>query len=258
MKDRSAFGTTLRDWRARRRLSQLDLALEAEISARHLAFLETGRANPSRHMVDQLIAALEVPVRSRNEFLLTAGFAPQFTEFALDNAAMAPLRQGLDRLLERHAPYPGLLLDRHWNVVKANRTATLMLDMLCPESREPNLLKRLAESPRTNEVIENWPNLAAEFITRLKAEVLRSGDVEMAQQLEAFRQRVPAAPNLADQSQENDPFLCLRMRLPNGMRLALFSAIGQFSAARDITAADLRIELFFPADAATEDILQTL
>jgi transcriptional regulator with XRE-family HTH domain len=257
MSDRSAFGTTLRDWRSRRRLSQLDLALEADISARHLAFLETGRAKPSRHMVDQLIEALEVPVRSRNEFLLTAGFAPQFTAFELDDAALAPLRNGLDRLLERHAPYPGLLLDRHWNVVKANRTAAMMLEMLSPGSIEPNLLTRLAESPLTGDVIENWPNLAAEFIARLRAEVLRSGDVEMAQRLEAFRQRVPA-PAAPDQRPESDPFLCMRMRLPNGVRLALFSAIGQFSAARDITAADLRIELFFPADAATEQVLQTL
>jgi transcriptional regulator with XRE-family HTH domain len=258
MSGRSAFGTTLRDWRARRRLSQLDLALEADISTRHLAFLETGRANPSRSMVDQLIAALDVPVRSRNEFLLTAGFAPQFTEFELNDAALTPLRQGLDRLLERHEPYPGLLLDRHWNVVKANRTAAMMLEMLSPASTDPNLLTRLAESPRTAEVIENWPSLAAEFAARLRADVLRSGDAAMAQRLEAFRQSVPAVPAPADQSLENDPFLCLRMRLPNGVRLALFSAIGQFSAARDITAADLRIELFFPADAATEQVLQAL
>jgi transcriptional regulator with XRE-family HTH domain len=252
---RSAFGTTLRDWRARRRLSQLDLALEADISARHLAFLETGRAKPSRHMVDQLIEALEVPVRSRNEFLLTAGFAPQFTEFQLDAAALAPLRTGLDRLLERHAPYPGLLLDRHWNVVKSNRTATLMLDMLSPGSDEPNLLSRLATSPRTAELIENWPNLAAEFVARLRTEVVRSGDAEMARRLEAFRQNIPPA---LDPSPDSDPFLCLRMRLPNGVRLALFSAIGQFGAARDITAADLRIELFFPADGETEQALQAL
>ncbi len=258
MQDRSAFGSTLRDWRARRRLSQLDLALEADISARHLAFLETGRAKPSRQMVDQLIAALEVPVRSRNEFLLTAGFAPQFTAFELDDAALEPLRNGLDRLLERHAPYPGLLLDRHWNVVKANRTAALMLEILSPGSKEPNLLARLADSPQTAEVIENWASLAAEFIARLRAEVLRSGDSEMAQRLEAFRQSVPAASFSADQSPESDPFLCMRLRLPNGVRLALFSAIGQFSAARDSTAADLRIELFFPADAATEQVLQAL
>jgi transcriptional regulator with XRE-family HTH domain len=258
MHDRSAFGTTLRDWRSRRRLSQLDLALEADISARHVAFLETGRAKPSRHMVDQLIEALEVPVRSRNEFLLTAGFAPQFTAYELDDAALAPLRNGLDRLLEHHSPYPGLLLDRHWNVVKANRTAALMLEMLSPGSNEPNVLTRLAESPHTAEVIENWPSLAAEFAARLRAEVLRSGDSEMAQRLEAFQRSVPAVPGTADQSPESDPFLCLRMRLPSGVRLALFSAIGQFSAARDITAADLRIELFFPADTATEQVLQTL
>jgi transcriptional regulator with XRE-family HTH domain len=258
MHERPAFGATLREWRARRHLSQLDLALEADISARHLAFLETGRAKPSRNMVDQLIDALDVPVRSRNDFLLTAGFAPQFTEFDLDDVALAPLRTGLDRLLERHAPFPGLLLDRHWNVVKANRTAALMLDLLSPEVDEPNLLTRLANSPRTAEVIENWPDLAAEFAARLRAEIMRSGDGDLARRLDVFQQSMPGSARAADAPAVADPLLYMHMRLPDGVRLSLFSAIGQFSAARDITAADLRIELFFPANAATEQILQTL
>lgn len=259
--ERPAFGAALRNWRNRRRISQLDLALEAGISARHLAFLETGRAKPSRAMVAQLSEALEVPVQSRNDLLLTAGFAPQFTTSKLDAETLAPLRKGLDRLLDRHAPYPGLLLDRHWNIVQSNRTATMLLDLLALEHPEPNLLTRLSTSPRTPEVIENWPSLANEFLARLKGEALRSGDADLDQRLEQFRQLIPGpipGEQAASTSIENDPLLYVRIRLPNGVKLSLFSAVGQFSAARDITAADLRIELFFPADNATEQILQDI
>jgi transcriptional regulator with XRE-family HTH domain len=259
--ERSAFGATLRNWRNRRRISQLDLALEAGISARHLAFLETGRAKPSRTMVAQLSEALDVPVQSRNDLLLTAGFAPQFTASKIDDEALAPLRKGLNRLLDRHTPYPGLLLDRYWNVVQSNRTAKMLLDLLPLDDPEPNLLTRLSTSPRTPEVIENWPSVATEFLARLKAEALRSGDLEFNKQLERFRQLVPgplSGIQAASSNAENDPLLYVRIRLPNGVKLSLFSAVGQFSAARDITAADLRIELFFPADSATEQILQII
>jgi transcriptional regulator with XRE-family HTH domain len=259
--DRPAFGTALRDWRSRRRISQLDLALEAGISARHLAFLETGRAKPSRAMVAQLSEALDVPIQSRNDLLLTAGFAPQFSAAKLDDDLLAPLRKGLDRLLDQHAPFPGMLLDRHWNIVKANKTAAMLLELLALDAPEPNLLTRLSTSPRTPEVIENWPSLANEFLARLKAEALRSGDTDLDKRLEQFRKRIPAySPDdeSAAQNAASDPLLYVRVKLPNGAKLSLFSAVGQFSAARDITAADLRIELFFPADPTSEHILQNI
>ena len=254
----TTFGSTLREWRGRRRLSQLHLALRANISARHLAFLETGRANPSRTMVAQLIEALEVPIRSQNEFLLTAGFAPHCSEFNLSDDALKPLRNGLNRLMERHSPYPALLLDRVWNVVDANRTANMILDVLRADAGDTNVLRILANSPRTAEFIENWPTLAATFVKRLKTEVLHNRDVELEELLREFC----AAPNFPTENSldesDGSPLLLLRVRIPNGPRLALFSAIGQFGTASDVTIADLRLELFFPADAESELLLHQL
>jgi transcriptional regulator with XRE-family HTH domain len=252
------FGTLLRDWRARRRMSQLDLALEAGISARHLAFLETGRANPSRAMVAQLMATLDVPVQARNDVLLAAGFAPRHTALPLEAVSLAPLRGGLDRLLERHEPFPGLLFDRHFMIVQANRTARLMLDLIGGGQPVTNLLDGLAASPRTPELIGNWPQLAAEFAGRLSAEALRAGDAAMLDRLDAFRRSVPPPDGAHDHGADNLPFLCVNFRVPDGPRLSLFSVIGQFGPTTDATVADLRIELFFPADAATEAALHAL
>jgi transcriptional regulator with XRE-family HTH domain len=252
------FGTMLRKWRARRRMSQLELALEAGVSARHLAFLETGRANPSRAMVAQLMATLDVPVQARNDVLLAAGFAPQHTALPLEAVSLAPLRGGLDRLLERHAPYPGLLFDRHFSIVKANRTAQLMLDLIGGGEPVTNLLDGLAESPRTPELIENWPQLAAEFAARLKAEAVQAGDAGIMERLDAFLSSVPPSDCAPDQGTGQQPFLCVNFRVPNGPRLSLFSVIGQFGPTTDATVADLRVELFFPADAATGAALQAL
>ncbi len=139
-------------------------------------------------------------------------------------------------------------------MLKANRTAALLFDAIGGDPADMSLLTRLANNPRTGEVIENWPAIAAEFLSRLRAEVLRTSDAELGRRLDAFAVRVPAS----HAPETGNPFLCMRIRLPNGATLTLFSAIGQFSAARDITAADLRIELFFPADEATERILAGL
>jgi transcriptional regulator with XRE-family HTH domain len=258
MPDRPPFANALRDWRTRRRMSQLDLALEAGISARHLAFLETGRAKPSRDMVGQLMAALEVPLRDRNDLLLTAGFAPAYEQRPLDDADLKPLRDALDRLLERHAPYPGILLDRTWNIVGANTAAAKLFALIGGDPDDANILTRLANSDRTAEVIENWPSLAAEFAQRLKTEALRSADHEMIARLEAFREQVTGAVGDLPSVRDDGPLLCARFRLPNGARMSLFSVVGQFSAAHDLTAADLRFELFFPADDASRKILESL
>lgn len=255
MLDRPPFANALRDWRARRRMSQLDLALEAGISARHLAFLETGKARPSRDMVASLMAALDVPLRDRNDLLLTAGFAPAYEQRPLDDGDLKPLRQALDRLLEKHAPYPGILLDRSWNVVGANSAAAKLFELIGGDPNDANILTRLSNSERTSQVIENWASLAAEFAQRLKAEALRTADHEMLARLDAFRDSVAAKIGPLPTGPEESPLLCAHIRLPDGRRLSLFSVVGQFSAAHDITAADLRFELFFPAD---EDSRKTL
>lgn len=258
MPDRTPFANALRDWRTRRRMSQLDLALEAGISARHLAFLETGRANPSRDMVAQLMAALEVPLRDRNDLLLTAGFAPAYEQRPLEDADLKPLRLALDRLLERHAPYPGILLDRAWNIVGANKAAAMLFDLIGGDPNDTNILTRLANSDRTAEIIENWPDLAADFAQRLKTEALKSADHELLARLDAFREKVAAGVGQLPSAPDDSPLLRARFRLPNGARMSLFSVVGQFSAAHDVTAADLRFELFFPADDASRKVLEAI
>ena len=130
-------GTLLRDWRQRRRLSQLDLALEAGVSARHLSFVETGRSKPSREMVLQLAEQLEVPLRERNRLLLAAGFAPAFEERPIDAPEMAPVRDALDRVLTGHEPYPAVVVDRWWNLVAANRSIALFTAGVPAELLEP-------------------------------------------------------------------------------------------------------------------------
>src|SRR3954453_17327651 len=130
-------GDHLREWRMRRRMSQMDLALEAEISTRHLSFVETGRAQPSREMVLHLADQLEVPLRERNVILVAAGFAPVFPERALDDPAMAAARRAVDVILTAHEPYPALVVDQRWNLVAANRAIAPLLEGVAPELLEP-------------------------------------------------------------------------------------------------------------------------
>jgi transcriptional regulator with XRE-family HTH domain len=254
--DRNSFGLMLKDWRGRRRMSQLDLALDAGVSARHLAFLETGRAKPSRDMVDQLIDALEVPHRERNDFLLTAGFAPAYSKLSLDDPSLMQVRKGLDRLLDSHAPWPALMLDRDWNIVKVNRTAGMLLSLIGGQEDDLNLLTRLADAPRVADVIENWHAVAQEFARRLRSEALQFADVNLLKRVEAFQAKVLKDITHADEAP--GPLLNMTVRVGEGTRLSLFSILGQFSSALDVTAAELRVELFFPADEATRKFLEQL
>jgi transcriptional regulator with XRE-family HTH domain len=254
---RARFGEILKDWRGRRRMSQLDLALDAGVSARHVAFLETGRSRPSRSMVDQLIAALEVPHRARNDLLVTAGFAPAYTRRDLDDPSFSQVRDGLDRLMANHEPWPALMLDRDWNIVKANSTSALMLDLIGGDASDNNLLTRLANAPRVSEVIENWTAVAAEFASRLKSEALQLADAALLKRATDFLSTVLKSgdqPNGPPMS----PLFTISLKLPDGDRLQLFSILGQFSSAFDVTAAELRLELFFPADEATRTFLEKL
>src|SRR3954465_12109364 len=130
-------GTLLKDWRRRRRLSQLDLALEAGVSARHLSFVETGRSKPSREMVLHLAEQLEVPLRDRNHLLLAAGYAPAYGERPLDAPEMEPVREAIDGVLAGHAPFPAIAFDRWWNLVAANEPLALLTDGVAPELMEP-------------------------------------------------------------------------------------------------------------------------
>jgi transcriptional regulator with XRE-family HTH domain len=259
--DRVPLGTLLRDWRRRRRLSQLDLALEAGVSARHLSFLETGRSRPSREMVLHLAEQLDVPLRDRNQLLLAAGFAPAHGERGIDAPEPEPVRDAIGLVLEAHEPYPAVVVDRWWNLVAANRGIALFTAGVAPELLEPpvNVL-RLALHPRgTAARIADLAGFRAHLLDRLRRHVALTADERLA----ALYDEVSAYPApAADDAGRGAPAggeiaVPLRLRAPDGGReLRFFSTIATFGTAIDVTVAELAIEAFFPADAETAAALR--
>src|SRR5919201_3605571 len=176
--DAVPLGTLLKDWRQRRRLSQLDLALEAGVSARHLSFVETGRSKPSREMVIHLAEQLEVPLRDRNHLLLAAGYAPRFGERSLDDPEMTPVRQALDLVLGGHEPYPAAVVDRWWEMVAANSGIALLTEGVAPELLEPpvNVMRVALHPDGMAPRIVNLGEWRAHLLERLRHQVAVTGD----------------------------------------------------------------------------------
>jgi transcriptional regulator with XRE-family HTH domain len=247
-------GELLRSWRRRRNLSQLELATEAVVSARHLSFLETGRARPSREMLIRLAEELEVPLRERNALLLAAGYAPVYAERSLDSPEMATVREALDRFLRAHEPYPALVVDRHHNLVTANDALDLLLDgvdpvLLAPPANAMRVaLHPRGMAPRTLNLAE-W---SGHLLRRLRREAQLTGDSSlMALHDELARYPgVDAAGEHAD-LQPAEILLPLRLRDADGGELAFFSTLSTFGTAADITVSELAIEAFYPANART-------
>ncbi len=244
------YANLLKDWRKHRRLSQLSFALEADVSARHISFLETGRARPSVEMVVHLCEVLDMPVDARNQMMTAAGFAPRYASTPLDDAAMAPIRQAIDHMLDRHAPYPGLVLDRHWNAVKLNAPAQSLFAPL--GLAEGDCFLDLVTHPVMPEVIENWAEVAHHTMLRLRAESLASGGLP---RLDEAATRLSKVAQTA-QPATNAPTISTIYRFGD-TRLSLFGTITQFSTVNDETLADLKVELFYPADAASAEWLRT-
>ncbi|MGH2968860.1 MAG: helix-turn-helix domain-containing protein [Solirubrobacteraceae bacterium] len=250
-------GTLLRDWRQRRRLSQLDLALEAGVSARHLSFLETGRSKPSREMVLHLAEELDVPLRERNRMLLAAGYAPAYEERPLEAPALEPVREALDQVLAGHEPYPAAVIDRWWNLVAANRSTALFTRDVAPELLEPpaNVLRISLHPEGLAPRIANLAEWRAHLLDRLRREVAATADARLA----ALREEVAAYPSPAAPAPELPArgaiAVPLRLRAGDG-ELTFFSTVATFGTAIDVTVAELSIEAFFPADAATAAALR--
>ena len=251
-------GDLLRDWRHRRRLSQLDLAVEAEVSARHLSFVETGRSTPSRELILHLADHLEVPLRERNNLLLAAGYAPVYRETALDDAAMTPVRDALDQLLAGHAPYPAVVVDQRWNLVSANAPANTVLTQGVARHllRPPVNTLRVSLHPEgLAPRIANLAEYSAHLITRLQRQAAVAGDPALTALVDELR----AYPGVGDPATTPEPvellFVPLRLRVDGG-EMRFFSTIATFGTALDITLAELAIESFFPADAETAAALQ--
>lgn len=245
-----AVGGLLREWRQRRRLSQLDLACEARISTRHLSFLETGRAQPSRDMVLHLAERLDVPIRERNLLLIAAGFAPSFGERSLDDPALASVRAAIDMVLERQRPYPAFAIDRHWRVVASNSELPELYEG-CAEDllRRPINALRLTLHPRGMAPrIANLAEWRAHILARLKQQIDLTGDTE---QLALRRELLsyPAPPD-ARETAERPVAIPFQVKTSLGL-LSFFTTTTIFGTPVDVTLSELALELFFPADAAT-------
>ncbi|MGD9835187.1 MAG: helix-turn-helix domain-containing protein [Piscinibacter sp.] len=253
-------GAMLRDWRQRRRLSQLDLAGDANVSTRHLSCVETGRALPSREMVLRLAERLEVPLRERNRLLTAAGYAPMFSEHRFDDPALASARQALELVLKGHEPFPALLVDRHWTLVSANRMVPLLLDGLPAALLQPPLnVLRLSLHPQgLAPRIVNLAQWRAHLLERLQQQVEASGDITLATLAEELH-GYPLPPDAGPAPAAVAPPVAmpLQFRSPEGV-LTLISTITVFGTPVDITLSELALETFFPADEATTRALHRL
>jgi transcriptional regulator with XRE-family HTH domain len=246
-------GVMLRDWRQRRRLSQLELALDAGVSARHLSFVETGRARPSAEMVLHLADQLQVPLRERNGLLLAAGYAPRYEARSLDDPGLAAVRDALGRVLAGHEPYPALAVDSHWNLVASNAALGPLLEGVSADLLTPPVnVMRLALDPRgLAPRILNLPQWRGHLLHRLERQAALTGDQAVAELLGEVRALPgPRGPQSGEPETGGEIMVELHLASEQG-RLAFFSTVTTFGTAVDITVAELSIEAFFPADAQT-------
>jgi transcriptional regulator with XRE-family HTH domain len=259
-----SFGEHLREWRQRRRMSQLDLALEASISSKHLSFVETGRARPSRDMILHLSERLDIPLREQNILLVSAGYAAVFPERPLDDPALAVARQAVKVVLTGHEPYPALAVDRHWQLVAANAAVAPLLKGADPDLLEPplNVLRLSLHPDGMAPRIANLAEWRAHILARLRQQIEASADPVLAALYDELAgypspsvdpRKPPPRPSL----EFGNVVVPLRLATAHGT-LAFFSTATVFGTPIDVTLAELAIEAFFPADAATAKALRRL
>jgi transcriptional regulator with XRE-family HTH domain len=256
-------GDLLREWRQRRRMSQLLLASEADVSTRHLSFVESGRATPSREMIMHLAERLDVPLRARNALLVAAGYAPLFRERPLSDPQLGAAREAVERVLKGHEPYPAIAVDRHWTIVAANRALAPLIAAASPALLAPpvNALRLSLHPDGIASSIVNWHSWRAHLLARLQRQVDVSGDATLAALHEELA-GYPAPSGAQDtQPAETAPVdqivVPLRLATPHGV-LSFFSTTTVFGTPVDVTLSELAIEAFFPADQQTADTLREL
>ncbi|MEU7153118.1 helix-turn-helix transcriptional regulator [Streptomyces sp. NPDC045456] len=253
-------GVLLREWRLRRMLSQLELALRADTSSRHLSCVETGRARPSQKMVLRLACHLDVPLRERNSLLMAAGYAPVYRERPLDSEDMRAVRSAVDMLLEGHDPYPAVVVDRLWNVVRANRAMGVMLDVAPPEllAPAPNVMRLALHPEGLPAHAVDYGEVRAYLLGGLAQQAHTTGDPALRalyDEVSAYEVPVHEAPAPPQERGPREAVVPMRFRTPYG-ELAMFSSIATFGAPADVTLSELAIELFFPMDQHTERVLR--
>jgi transcriptional regulator with XRE-family HTH domain len=255
-----AFGDYLRHWRQHRRLSQLDLAQEAEISTRHLSFVETGRSAPSREMVLRLAERLDIPLRERNALLVAAGYAPMYRERSLDDPALAPARRAVELILKSHEPYPALAVDRHWNLVAANRMLPHLMEGADASLLQPpvNVLRLSLHPQGLAPKIANLVQWRAHIFERLRQQIHATGDSQLSQLLDELRALpVPEGCDETIAGELPGVLMPFRFRTPAGL-LSFISTTTIFGTPVDVTLQELALETFFPADETTAQALRDL
>lgn len=254
-------GALLREWRAAKRLSQLDLALEVGVSARHLSCVETGKAQPSRDMVTRLADALEMPLRERNALLVAAGYAPKYRETALATPEMTPVRRAIEFILEQQEPYPAFVTNRHWDVLLTNRGAGRLFDFLRDgASVHQNIMRQVFDPNAMRPFVVNWEEVAGDLIRHLHDEVAAAPSDAKAR---ALLDEVLAYPDVPDKWRTREPGatplpLLTSVFGKGDLRLSFFSALTTFGTPRDVTLDELRIECMFPADEVTAEMCRKL
>jgi transcriptional regulator with XRE-family HTH domain len=246
-------GTLLRDWRQRRRLTQMDLALDADISPRHLSFVETGRAQPSREMLLHLTGLLEVPLRERNTLLTAAGFAPVFRERALSDPALQAARAAVERVLQAHEPFPALAVDRHWSLLAANSAVTHLMQVADATLLQPpiNVLRVSLHPAGLAPHIVNLGEWREHLFARLHRQIEVTGDASLGTLLEELK-GYPGPTHSASETERLQAGFIVPMRLAvGGDVLSFISTTTVFGTPLDITLAELAIEAFLPADPET-------
>ena len=251
-------GPQLRDWRKRRRLSQLELALDAGISTRHLSFVETGRSKPGRDLMLRILDQLEVPFREQNQLLIAAGHAPAFPERPLEAPDLAPVREALDLILTGHEPYPAVAFDRCWNLVDANSTMWAMAREvdIDPELLEPpvNVIRAGLHPRGLGKVLLNPGEWRGHFRERLARQLATTGDERLA----ALIEEIDGYPEPEGGLGRGHGELLgpLKVRAPDGRELSFFGMFAIFDTPFEVTASELALELMFPADRATAEALE--
>jgi len=256
----ASVGELVRSWREQRHLSQLDLATEAEVSQKHLSFIESGRSAPSRDMVLRLSEHLDIPLRERNTLLMAAGFAPIFRDRPLSDPALTRARTAIDLVLKAHEPYPALTVDRHWTMVAANAAIAPLVALADPSllAGPVNVLRLSLHPKGLAPAIVNWHEWRAHLLARVKRQAEVSGDATLAAlftELEAYP--APDGAVSVSHGEADAVVVPFQLRTPAGV-LSFFSTTTVFGTPVDITLSELAIEAFFPADAATADALRAL
>ena len=259
-----ATGGLLREWRERRRVTQLELALEAGVSARHLSFVETGRSKPGREMLLRVLQRLDVPFREQNRLLLAAGHAPALPERSLEDTELQPVRDALDAILQGHEPYPAVVADRTWNLVAANLPMNALAAVVDvdPALLEPPInVMRLGLHPRgLAPLMVNLGDWHAHWLERLERQLAATGDQELAVLIEEIAGYPVPEPERESASRLGGSEIAgpVRMHGPGGGELSFFGMFATFDTPFEVTTSELAIELLFPADRATAELLKNL